>query len=105
MDLQCEIDANYNARPCADERKVAGARTMKNNGKNNTQNNGNSRKSGRVLTSGWTPDDMRRRGAQVAATWTEFVLKDCERAWARNSQTRIYAMTQLTTARNNKITS
>jgi hypothetical protein len=44
--------ANYNARPCDGERKAAGATTMENNGKNNAQNNGNSRKSGRVLTSG-----------------------------------------------------
>jgi hypothetical protein len=42
--------ANYNARPCDGERKAAGAGTMENNGKNNAQNNGNSRKSGRVLT-------------------------------------------------------
>ena len=47
-----KCDANYNVRPCADERKVAGARTMENNGKNNAQNNGNSRTTGRVLRSG-----------------------------------------------------
>jgi hypothetical protein len=41
MDLQCECGANYNGRPCADERKAAGAGTMGNNGKNNAQNNGN----------------------------------------------------------------
>jgi hypothetical protein len=43
MDLQWNMRANYNARPCADERKVAGAKTMGNNGKNNAKNNGNSR--------------------------------------------------------------
>jgi hypothetical protein len=42
--------ANYNARPCDGERKAAGAETMENNEKNNAQNNGNSRKSGRLLT-------------------------------------------------------
>jgi hypothetical protein len=42
--------ANYNARPGNGERKAAGAGTMANNGKNNAQNNGNSRKSGRVLS-------------------------------------------------------
>jgi hypothetical protein len=50
IDLQWEIRANYNARPCDRERKAAGATTMENNGKNNAQNNGNSRTSGRVLT-------------------------------------------------------
>jgi hypothetical protein len=44
--------ANYNARPCDGERKAAVPRTMASNGKNNAQSNGNSRKSGRVLTSG-----------------------------------------------------
>jgi hypothetical protein len=32
-DLQWEIHANYNARPCADERKAAGAGTMGINGR------------------------------------------------------------------------
>jgi hypothetical protein len=35
IDLQWKCDANYNATPCAGERKGAGARTMANNGKNN----------------------------------------------------------------------
>jgi hypothetical protein len=38
--------AHHNPRPCADERKIAGAKTMKNNGKNNAQNNGNGRHPG-----------------------------------------------------------
>jgi hypothetical protein len=33
IDLQWKIDANYNATPCADERKAAGAGTMGINGK------------------------------------------------------------------------
>ena len=41
MDLQCDMRANYNASPCDDEGKGAGARTMENNGKNNAKNNGN----------------------------------------------------------------
>ena len=44
--------ANYNASPCKGKGKAIGAGTMANNEKNNAQNNGNSRKSGRVLTSG-----------------------------------------------------
>jgi hypothetical protein len=44
--------ANYNARPCDGERKAVAPTTMASNGKNNAQNNGNSRKSGRVSTSG-----------------------------------------------------
>jgi hypothetical protein len=48
IDLQWKMRANYNASPCDGERKAAGATTMANNGKNNAQNNGNSRKSGRV---------------------------------------------------------
>ena len=35
-----KCDANYNAMPCADETKAAGAGTMGSNGKNNAQNNG-----------------------------------------------------------------
>jgi hypothetical protein len=50
IDLQWKMRANYNVSPCDDERKAADARTMENNGKNNAQNNGNSRTSGRVLT-------------------------------------------------------
>jgi hypothetical protein len=50
IDLQWKMRANYNARPCGGERKAAVPRTMASNGKNNAQNNGNSRKSGRVLT-------------------------------------------------------
>ena len=67
MDLQCECDADYNARPCAGEEKAAGAGTMENNGKNNAQSNRNSRKCGRVPTPGWTPEDRRRRCARVVA--------------------------------------
>jgi hypothetical protein len=37
IDLQCQCDANYNARPCIGERKAAVARTMASNGKNNAQ--------------------------------------------------------------------
>jgi hypothetical protein len=37
-DLQWEMRANYNARPCADERKAAGAGTMDINGKSNGSN-------------------------------------------------------------------
>jgi hypothetical protein len=50
IDLQSKMRANYNARPCDGERKAAVPRTMASNGKNKAQNNGNSRKSGRVLT-------------------------------------------------------
>jgi hypothetical protein len=32
-DLQWEMRANYNARPCTGERKAAGAKTMENNEK------------------------------------------------------------------------
>jgi hypothetical protein len=49
-DLQWKMRTNYNARPCDGERKAAGAGTMASNGKNNAENNGSSRKSGRVLT-------------------------------------------------------
>jgi hypothetical protein len=35
MDLQWEIAPNNNARPCANERKVSGAKTMASNAKNN----------------------------------------------------------------------
>jgi hypothetical protein len=38
--------ANYNARLCGSFRKSASAKTMKNNEKNNAQNNGNCRMSG-----------------------------------------------------------
>jgi hypothetical protein len=48
IDLQWKMRTNYNARPCDGERKAAGAGTMANNGKNNAQGHGNSRKSGRV---------------------------------------------------------
>ena len=58
-----KCDGKYNARPCDSERKAAGAGTMANNGKNNAQNNGNSRKSGRVLTS----DCERSRSSDVVA--------------------------------------
>jgi hypothetical protein len=34
-----KCDANYNARPCAGERKAARQETMASNGKNNAQNN------------------------------------------------------------------
>jgi hypothetical protein len=50
IDLQWKMRANYNARPCDGERKTVGAGTMASNGKNNAQNNGNSRTSGRLLT-------------------------------------------------------
>jgi len=50
IDLQWKMRAKYNARLCAGFRKSAGGRTMENNGKNNAQNNGNSRTSGRALT-------------------------------------------------------
>jgi hypothetical protein len=50
IDLQWQKRANYNARLCASLRKAAGAGTMENNEKNNAQNNGNSRRSGRVMT-------------------------------------------------------
>jgi len=52
IDLQWKMRANYNARLCAGFRKAAAAKTMANMGKNNAQSNRNSRKSGRVLTSG-----------------------------------------------------
>jgi hypothetical protein len=52
-----KCDANYNAKPCAGEGKAAGAGTMASNGKSNAQSNRNSRKSGRVLTSDWLPED------------------------------------------------
>jgi hypothetical protein len=52
IDLQWKMRANYNARLCDGERKTAGAGTMASNGKNNAPGNGNSRNSGRVLTSG-----------------------------------------------------
>src|SRR5215469_9027608 len=49
-DLQWEICANYNARPCADEKKGGrhknNGEQWKNNAKNNAKNNGNRRKSG-----------------------------------------------------------
>src|SRR5262249_14158384 len=45
-----------NAKPCAGEEKAAGAGTMASNRKSNAQSNRNSRKSGRVLTPGWTPE-------------------------------------------------
>jgi hypothetical protein len=41
MDLQCEIAANYNTRPCATERKASGARTMASNGKYNARSHRN----------------------------------------------------------------
>src|SRR5262249_34395474 len=47
-DLQGEMRANYNARPCAIVRKSAGARTGANREKTNAKNNRNSRKSGRA---------------------------------------------------------
>jgi hypothetical protein len=53
-DLQWKMRANYNARPCTGERKASGARTMKNNGKNNAQNNGNRRKTGRMPSIAWS---------------------------------------------------
>jgi hypothetical protein len=59
IDLQWKMRANYKARLCVSLRKAAGAGTMANNGKNNAQGDGNSRKSGRVLTvlaSGIRPD-------------------------------------------------
>jgi hypothetical protein len=49
MDLQWKMRPKYNVRLCAGLRKSVGARTMENNGKNNAQNNGNSRIR-RVLT-------------------------------------------------------
>jgi hypothetical protein len=54
IDLQWKMRANYNARPCDGERKAAGAGTMKNNGKNNAQNNGNSRNPGAYSRSAWS---------------------------------------------------
>src|SRR5579871_6616012 len=50
IDLQWKIRPICNARHCKSERKTAAATTMKSNGKNNARNNGNCRKSGRVLT-------------------------------------------------------
>jgi len=37
IDLQWKMRANYNARPCEDERKVASAKNNGNKGKNNAQ--------------------------------------------------------------------
>jgi hypothetical protein len=68
IDLQWKMGANYNARPCDGERKSAGAITMANNGKNNAQNNGNSRKSARVLTSGCDRVKTGKRSAGANAS-------------------------------------
>ena len=84
IDLQWKMRANYNARPCEGDRKAAGAATMASNGKSNAQSNRNSRKSGRVLTSGcerltssdvvacgpWRPNENARRQRGRATTRT-----------------------------------
>ena len=81
IDLQWKMRANYNARPCDRERKAAGATTMENNGKNNAQNNGNRRTSGRVLT--------HRR---VISTSHKIQSPAAERRRAHTSRTRISAI-------------
>jgi hypothetical protein len=77
IDLQSKMRANYNARPCDGERKAAVPRTMASNGKNNAQSNGNSRKSGRVLTSGCDRGKTGNDAARAAVRRTGFVGGIC----------------------------
>jgi hypothetical protein len=76
--------ANYNARPCDGERKAAVPRTMASNGKNNAQNNGNSRKSGRVLTHRLVISTSYRHPQKQSPA--------AERRRAQTSETRINAI-------------
>jgi hypothetical protein len=101
-DLQWKIGANCNARPCDSERKAAGATTMENNGKNNAQNNGNRRTSGRVLTSG----RERSRSYDVAARgrWRPNEKSPPGRAGdnSHKSETRISAIADFARQRKRK---
>jgi hypothetical protein len=82
IDLQWKMRANYNASPCADEEKAAGAGTIANNRKNNAQSNRNSQTSGRVPTPDWTPvgDGVARERRQVGCDGSALHPRDVPEA-------------------------